>query len=217
MTDLFDDIRSDLIKTKYRKIWEKYGKYSLLIIISIIAITLFVILRYDLKNKNELIATTNLFNINKNFESFNEEKLSDMQDLFNHNASLYHYGLVKLKLAEYYLTQQKISAAYEVFYEIYIDENIDQVGRDFSELMLNYLIYYYPANNKEDDFIINNISTDNIFYYQILEVRALALIEQKKYKESEIELNKIIVSSEADPNTINFSTNLLRLLKDSEL
>ena len=216
MTDLFDDIRSDLIKTKYLNIWHKYGKYAIAIFATLIILILFFIIKLDHSKKNEILATDNLFNLFNSLE-VNEERFLELYELISNNSNTYHHELAQLKLAEYYLANKEISKSYNLFYKIFNQETYDKVTKDFAELMLNYIIYYYPTNNEVDKDIIINIKSSNIFYNQILEIRALGLIEQKKYKEARNEVDKILDMSDISLDVRNFAMNLLSLLRDRDL
>lgn len=217
MSDLFDDIRSDLIKTKYQNILKNYGKYFFSSIIIIIILLLFFLIKHDHEKKNQIVSTTSLFNLDKYLDSLNDEKFLNLAELFNNNSKKHHKDLAKLKLAEFYLKKQEISKSYDIFYKIFKEQNIAKATKDYAELMLNYIIYNYPSSDKHDLEIVANINLNNIFYYQILEIRALGFIEQKKITEAKNELNKITTASDASETSKNFALNLLRLLKDSDL
>ncbi|MFZ8864949.1 MAG: hypothetical protein ACO2XZ_03675, partial [Rickettsiales bacterium] len=208
MTDLFDDIRSDLIKTKYLNIWQKYGKYALFSLATVIILILFIIIKHDYNKKNNIVATTNLFNLYNNY-AVDGQRFLELYELMSNNSDTYHYELAQLKLAEYYLANKEIAKSYNLFYEIFVQENFDKVTKDFAELMLNYIIYYYPTSNDLDKNIISNIKTSNIFYNQIFEIRALGLVEQEKYEEAIIEVNKLLANNDLGVESKNFAINLL--------
>ena len=114
------------------------------------------------------------------------------------------------------MKNNNIAKAYNLLITLYENNDAYKPYRDFAELLLNYIILKYPTQNDMDNQIIEKVSTSNIFYYQIIQIRALCFIEVGKITEAKNELLKILNSNEVGLDSKNMAQDLLVLLDSIE-
>lgn len=211
--DLFEEIREDIIKTKYIHLWRKYGKFAIIIsLLSILLLSIYFFTHEKNNNKN-VQNTEKLYNIIQSKKTANyTDLLSIMNDLIE-DSSKNHQSYATLKKIDYEISNNNIASAYNLLMNLYNNKSIYKPYQDYAELLLNYIIFKYPTEEKFDMQIINNITSDNIFYYNILEIRALCYIEQNDINSAKNELLKILNEPDVPQAIKSFTTELLGLLR----
>lgn len=211
--DLFEEIREDIVKTKYIHLWQSYGKYAVAGIILLVISLLAYFIIYEHKNKTNINNTNKLYKlIQDNNKGDYKSFLSSIDNLID-NSPVNHQSYAILQKANYDISNNNISLAYNALIQLFNDNNVYKPYRDFSELLLNYIIFKYPTEETFDSKIIENITNNNIFYYNILEIRALCFIEQNKIGKARNELQKILNAPNISPDSKKFTIELLELLK----
>jgi len=216
MTDLFEEVREDLLRAKYLKIWQDYGKYFIGGLILIIILVSGFFINLDYQNKKDERSTTAVFDLLYYLEQAQITEFDKRYSDLDSAPASYHKDLATLKKVDVELLEGNISKAYDLLFELYSDHKAYKMFRDYAELMLNYIIYRYPASDYSDNNVVLNITSDNIFYHNILEIRALGYVEQEKYAEAKNELDKIVSSVDAKVDNKKFAADLIRLLEESE-
>jgi len=211
--DLFEEIREDIVKTKYLHLWNKYGKFAIVGLVLFIILLVAYFLRYEYVNKSNIDATERLYKIIESGNSGDDyEFLLSSIDDFISNSPINHKSYAILRKVNYEIANNNISSAYDLLLTVYNNKSLYKPYRDFAELLLNYIVFKYPADVQFDLEITENITSDNVFYYNILEIRALCYIEQNKISKAKNELQKILNEPTASKDTKNFAIKLLSLL-----
>lgn len=211
--DLFDEIREDIVKTRYLHLWNKYGKFAIAGLAVFVILLLAYFLRYEYVNTSNINGTKKLYQIIEGGDSGNDDEflLSAIDDFIS-NSPVNHRSYVILRKVDYEIANNNIASAYDLLLTLYNNQSLYKPYRDFAELLLNYIVFKYPADAKFDLEITENITSDNIFYYNILEIRALCYIEQGKVSKAKNELQKILNEPTASKDNKNFAIKLLNLL-----
>ena len=209
--DLFDEIRDDLVKTKYTHLWQKYGKYAVISAIGMILILSAYFIQQEYRYNKEEEYTGKLYNLIANNSAIYETDTSLIDNIIA-NAPEYHTTYAILKQVNYEMSQNNIAKSYDLLVKIYQDDTTYKPFKDFSELLLNYVICKYPAGNNFDNNITKQISTSNIFYYNIVEIKALCYIESGDFSAAKNELLQILNDPVVTIERRNFATDLLNIL-----
>jgi hypothetical protein len=211
--DLFEEIRKDIVQSKYEHFWSCYGKYAIVILLLIILLLSGYFLLHEYKNNKSIKYTNQLYSIVSDIQENNQQdflvKIDDI--LINDRGNYRAYAI--LKKADYELQNKRISVAYELLMNLYKNSKAYKPYRDYAELMLNYIVFKYPTQNDLDNQIIEKITIDNIFYYQIIQIRALCFIENDNFVEAKNELSKILNASMVDAEIKQMAQEIMKLLE----
>ncbi len=209
--DLFDEVRDELDKEKYLLIWKKYGKYiiSAISIIVVLIAGYFFVREYKLnKNIKDSVRLFNALNIYQGKTDFQyKTRLEDLIKDSGANHKIYSI----FKKADYYIGEKQYQEAYDSLIIIKNKKKIKKLYQDYAELMLNYLVFQLPSKKEYID-LLNQLSNNNIFYWNIIEIRALGYFQRKKKSLAINEINKILSEKEAPQEIKKFAIQLLQLI-----
>ena len=170
----------------------------------------------DYQNKQNAKDTNYLFALLQSYDSQDMAEFNKNLAHFEENSKTALKEIALMKQADHEILAGNIERAYEILDSIYNNNSSYKPYRDYAELMLNYIIYKFPNTNIEAKASMANISSDNIFYYTIVEIRSLGFVEQEKYAEAKNELDKIVTSADALVEHKKFAADLIRLLEEGD-
>ena len=211
--DLFEEIRKDIVQSKYEHFWSHYGKYAIAILILIVILLSGYFLLHEYKHNKSIKHTNQLYQI---ISEIQEDKKQNFIDNINNiittdKGNYQAYAI--LKKADYELQKNHIDKAYKLLIDLYQNQRSYKPYRDYAELMLNYIIFKYPTQNNIDNKIVQNITINNIFYYQIVQIRALCLLENNEVAKPKNELSKILNANMVDNNIKQMAQDIMKLLE----
>ncbi len=214
MSDILDEIREDLFKEKFTLFCKKYAKYFIIILTLIILSSAFYVTYDNYRNNKELIDSENLYKIIDKYNNNDDDFFKYAENYLESNSDI--SNIVRLKKIQFDIKNKKFKDSYKALDNFIAKGNNDKILRDYAILLLNYVIYsnlkqIFPQSEKYD-----SINSDNIFYFSIVEIRALGYIEDSKFDLAHNELKKIITSDSATINNKEFAVELIELLKKSE-
>jgi hypothetical protein len=213
--DLFEEIRSDMEKSKYHQIWENYGKFFIAILVAIvISISSYVIYK-DYNRKENIKYSEQLFVSMQNYEAQNITGFLKQIDIIAKDSKTHHATYALIKKANHYLKENNSAKAFYNFNRAFESSNYKPY-KNYAELMMNYIIFKFPAGQKNDQNIISNLDSNNIFYFQILEVRALGFFEQGKKSDAINEFSKILNEPNAPNSSKSFAAEFLKLATQND-
>ncbi len=192
MSDLFEEIRGDLYRAKYQQIWEKYGKYFLGgLAVAVILLTAFFVQQNYQLNQNKK-NSAQLYGLAKALDADNYNQANNFLAILEDKAKGHHKTIALLKKADTELKNSNISNAYNIVEQLWSNQANYKPHRDLAELILNYIIFRYPDDQQDSEKIAVALNKTNIFYPNIIEIRAMALFNRAEYKAAQAELAKII-------------------------
>jgi tetratricopeptide (TPR) repeat protein len=214
MSDILEEIREDLYKEKISYFWQKYSLFFFLLIFIIILLSSAYIFYSNYSRNKAFISSEELYNI---IDSYNSDLEEDFLDLTNNfpvkSGAIAH--IVSLKKAQYYIKKNDIDKSYDLLSSLLTTRNNDKLLNDYSYFLINYIIFRFPDKKFKNKDSFTDIAGDNIFYYPIIEIKALSYIELGKYDLAVNELNKIITATDASQFSKNFASELMDLLERS--
>jgi hypothetical protein len=197
--DLFEEIRGDIVRQKYAHIWQKFGLHfviALVILIAAVSVYLFV----KQNNEKQLRKTSFLY-----AQMLKAQYGQDQHSMLLEMAKVHKKGegslvtFAELKKAAILLNNGKRKEALKIYQTIAEDDDINQESRDLAILLLLKNDNSWSAEispnlaNQIDEAIANH----NIFYYSLIELKALYFVRKSLYEKAFNELDKIITDQAA--------------------
>jgi hypothetical protein len=193
--DLFEEIREDIVKKKYIRLWEKYGKFFLIILVTfLIILSLYFTYNYlkisashkAAKSYNKILLDLEksyLLDIDKYTNKINNKSLSN-----NYKT------ISRLKLAEKHLSLKKYQESFNIYNEIYNNKENLKILRDYSFLLMNHIDYL--SDEVTENLEKKVLTSNNIFYFSIIELRLIYFLSLNDKNSFNLEISKIIESTD---------------------
>ena len=215
MADIFDEVSEELKNDQLIKIWKKYSKLIIaLVILLIISLISYQVYKNWYKKKIEAIATE-YFEAIENLENKNYTK---SKNLFLKNSENHESGYKMLSLfglAESNYKNNKINEMILNYKNIYNNENNDMYYRNLSRF-LSVIKDNSSSFNEQMVLLEPIINTPSNLQILAAELEIILLIKFNKIKEAQKALNNLLNRSDISFEQKNRLELINKIYKNNE-
>ena len=215
MADIFDEVSEELKNDQLIKIWKKYSKLIIaLVILLIISLISYQVYKNWYKKKIEVIATE-YFEAIENLENKNYTK---SKNLFLKNSENREYGYKMLSLfglAESNYKNNKINEMILNYKNIYDNESNDMYYRNLSRF-LSVIKDNSSSFNEQMVLLEPIINTPSNLQILAAELEIILLIKFNKIKEAQKALNNLLNRSDISFEQKNRLELINKIYKNNE-
>ena len=216
MTDFIDEIKEDLEREKYAKLWNEYSTLILFGMIAILAGTGVGLWWNDSTMKKQQVIGDQFYQATIGESRDNKKSLEILGDIVQQREKGFS-GLAGLKEASILINQGQIDKAISLYNDIASSRKNDTAVRDLASLLAEELrIGNGKADKNDDDTLKRLAAKDGIWRYLAMEMQGLRALGQNNTQQAKDIFTSLTKESLAPAGVRNRAEQMLAIIEEKK-